>query len=79
MHKQLAMVWSIRLSALKRLVVLLGHFIVDGHALTPLHAFMFQDFERLLIAMLLHMHGCRYVPVRVAGTEVPPQLVGLLL
>ncbi|KAL1521637.1 hypothetical protein AB1Y20_021295 [Prymnesium parvum] len=38
-----------------------------------------QDFERLVIAMLSHMHGCRYAPVRVAGTELPPQLVGLLL
>eukprot|EP00966_Prymnesium_polylepis_P230458 5332599-Prymnesium_polylepis.1 len=38
-----------------------------------------QDFERLVVAMLSHTHGCRYVPVRVSGTELPPQLVGLLL
>ena len=38
-----------------------------------------HDFERLLGAMLCHMHGAKYVPVRSPDArELPPQLMGLL-
>ena len=37
------------------------------------------SWERLVLAMLSHMHGCQYVPVRSEGGETPQQLVGLLL
>jgi len=36
-------------------------------------------FEQSVLAMLYHLHGCRYSPVRAAGSDAPAQLVGLLL
>uniref|UniRef100_A0A7S2JSD0 Inositol polyphosphate-related phosphatase domain-containing protein n=1 Tax=Haptolina brevifila TaxID=156173 RepID=A0A7S2JSD0_9EUKA len=42
-----------------------------------------NNFERLLVAMLSHMHAVKYVPVRAVdghanARELPPQLMGLL-